>query len=505
MFTKIKKHSLIIVPVLLFIAAFILRSIKAGYFPLWDDELITARWTRLDYMLVYHHFDNNIPFAPTINLFFKELFHDNLFAQRFPVILFGSLSVVVFYQMMRYFLKNGKWALFFSLIPLTSFILIFFSQEIRPYSYFIFLALVTLYYGFRVFVEGSENKLHILLLLAAFLSLPLIHYMSWLHFIALDGGLFLGIIIFSKTKLLNILKLFVANLFILIAYIPWSDSAYQYAFNNLALRGNPAAKFHFTPAVFERIINIFAGGGGNWNRFFLYLALAAGLFLIYRLSSALLRKNKIEIFDQLIIILFFYLGIIAFFVTQMRYTEEVIFERHYLFLIWPFFILIFYTLFNLTKWRATRLIATIIVILILGSNIVNDGAYFLAPSRFFDWKTVAEFVEPIILSGRKQKIYTSNPGRMFNMKWYLKSEKVKASIDGKAPINDAVWQEMKKEIAKEADQMIFISVIANYQDPEPLPGFSRIKVIGKSPYLDFLTKRKTSPYGTWYEIAVIYY
>ncbi len=507
----LKKYASFLIPFLLFAFAFISRSIKANFFPLWEDEFITARWTRLDYMLEYHHFDNNAPLAPVINLFFKQIFNNNYYAQRFPQILMGALSVLVFYQMMRHFLSR-RWATLFSLITATSFILIFYSQEIRPYSYLLFFTLVTFYYGYKVVVEGDRSWGKILLLILSFALLPFTHYISWFHFISLDVALIIVILLLGTHKLQKVLQLITLNVFIILAYIPWADSVYYYILQNLTIRSNPLAKYHFSTRVFWGTIDKFSGATGLWSRFLFVICITTMAYVVLRLIKRWLKKQEISSFDKFAFMLIPYSLIFFFLITRAKYTEDIFFWRHYIFLIWPFYVLIFYGLWTLArqtiKFRFLSILTKITVVFIIGffliSNIINTTAYLLAPHRFYDWRSIVDFIEPMIVSGQKQKVYVDNPG---DLRMYVETQ---IPYERSRKIWQAVGQ-IKREQIKEisrccAKGAIFIRIsTTNEEPPGPIPGFAQMKTIGRSKYLDFLIKRGAAPYSGWYELHVIYY
>lgn len=507
----LKKYAAWLLPLVLFLFSFGLRSIKANYFSLWSDGFITSHWDRLDRLLEFHHFDNNAPLPPVVNLLFKEIFGNNHFAQRFPHILVVSLAVLVFYQMILYFLKDRRWAFALALVPATGLMFVYYAQEIRPYSYLLFFTLLSFYYGYRVIVDGDERWKSVLLLLLAFTVLPLTQYMSWFHFLALDVSLTIIVLLFASRKLSSLLKLVAINVFILLAYIPWADSIYQYVVENLAMRANPLAKYRFTGRVFWEAIDKFAGAGGLWSQFLFVVFLASALCLFWHLGKKLFKKEKPDSFDKFALVTVFYWPIFFLLVSRARYTEDIFFWRHYMFLVWPFYILIFYGLFRFWQWRAPLLgrAPKIVPILIVGfflvSNLADTAAYLLAPDRFFNWPAVVNFIEPMILSGQKKKIYTDNPG---DLRAYLETEMTPArAANIWSKVDVVTRKKLYEEIApRSAKDVIFVRISITNEPPQVLTqGFDHLKTFGRSHYLDFLIKRGAAAVSNWYELHTVYY
>lgn len=488
-----KRFQIIYLPMFLFILAFLVRSIKAGFFPLFHDEITTVvSSSSLEKALEYSRDDVLPPFLYVINTIFNLASKGNIYFQRLPMIFCGALSIALFYNILRFF--KYRWPFIFSLIPLSSFILIYYSQDLRPYSYLVFFTLVTFYYGFKVFVQEEFKIYEILFLAIAFAILPIVHYFSLFHLLALDFSLFIIILVWGSKKLEKILNLVLINLFSLIILIPWADNFSKNLLQSTIPPLPNTIYYFFDLNLVQNLLYKFSGGGDLWSIFLAFLFLASIVLFLYQFSKKLKQKS-LTLTDKFIAFLLIYLIIYLFGISRLSFSRF-LFWRYFLPLIWPFYLIIFSGFSNLLDLlrfkKAGLLIVSGLVGLILVSNLIDTTCYLLAPNRFSDWRSLAEFTEKLIKEKDKKKILMENLANNEDLKFYLKDK----SIEVENMHN--VWQ-FNEEIKKnKADNLIYIQLEEGESEikKEAEKNFKNKKIFWQSKYLDFLDRRKINPF--WY-------
>ena len=535
------RRSSLLTPLLLGAFTLVVRLVKTDY-PLWADELITARWSRLDRAIEYHRFDNNAPLPPVVNYIVKSLLGDDILIQRLPHILTGSAAIIIFYFLMRYLLPdNRRQALVFSLIPITSMVLIFYSHEIRPYSYVLLFSIITFYFGYRVFIDATAGWPMFLGLLIAYALWPLTHYSSWLHLFSLTFVFACGVMVFGRHRLRGLARLVLVMFFAVLAYVPWADSVEIYAQENFMRSVDPKAIYRPGLEVLWDGLERVAGSGGIWMAM-VFSAFLLGVFLALGIAlHALVRRRTPDTFDRFALLLIAYLVLAVGAYTQMRNPEPIFMWRHMMFLIWPFLIVTIYALNRVVafgryahrvgqrrgiqgaravgrRWLASAGgtvslgVAGAFIAFYIGSNVVNSGAYLLSNNRYYDWRGAGELVDELIMSGKKNAIYTDSPSDMFLLRWYMTSETAKQAIttfggnqDRSTSLFEAGGEAAELATCCAAD----IIVVDKARHNEALfatSGFEHVRAIGKDPFLEFLIARDAAPCcSDYYEIAVVYW
>lgn len=157
-----KKEKIFLVVVIL--AAFAIRLaaiLKYGDF--WDDEMFSVVYSQKPWLDSIHFWlwETNPPLHMLCLKLWFYIFPLTEFWARIPSLIFGILSVwLVFKLSFKIFGKRTAWlaALFFALLPYH----IYISATARVYSLLVFLALCSMYYFHKIFIEEKYSKNEIL-------------------------------------------------------------------------------------------------------------------------------------------------------------------------------------------------------------------------------------------------------------------------------------------------------------------------------------------------------
>lgn len=200
---------------LLFIAL-IVRLISQAGKPFWFDEAISWSFAKqnISQMFLATAADNHPPFYYLFLHFWLKIGSSEFFL-RVPSVLFGLVSVLVFYNIGT-LLFNRKVALTSSLIFSLSPLQVYFSTETRMYSLWTTLTLINFYYFLKI-IKKPERNYYFLFAISYLLSLYT-HYFSLVYILSLD--LFL-ILYFNKYKR-QIPGLLTTQAVALIFFLPWA-------------------------------------------------------------------------------------------------------------------------------------------------------------------------------------------------------------------------------------------------------------------------------------------
>jgi len=136
-----------------------LRMYRLGYQSLWLDEILTFLSSNgtLSHVLFQTEIQTNIlPLYYLVVHAFLALSDQEVFL-RVPSLIFGSLTIPLFYYTVRHTFgtQMGLWAS--SLLAISPFH-IFYSQEARPYAMFLLLCLLA-FYLLQLCIEKKESRL----------------------------------------------------------------------------------------------------------------------------------------------------------------------------------------------------------------------------------------------------------------------------------------------------------------------------------------------------------
>lgn len=480
----------------LFLIALILRLIKIRYFPLWHDEIIPNSISgSFSDALGFARKDGVPPFFDIVNIFLKNLSHGDIFVQKLPMVLCGALSVVTFYDLLK-FLKI-KYAFLFSLIPATSYILVFYSQDLRFYSYFLLFALLSFYYGFRTFAAERKNLVDLAIFSIAIILLPLIHYFALYHLAVLYITLFIFIILRTKDKIERIIAL-IGTIFIAAAgYIPWIDEVIK--IKERMTKISPDTKiYHFDTELAKNVFYKITGGGDLWSIFIFILLIGLTIYIIYSFVIQY-RTKKVDlrlIFALYCLIYLLILLLVFFFLLR---SDRMMFSRYFIYLIWPILALLCIGINNLFLDPANTLsrkaIGFTLIGLILVSNIFNITLYLLSPYRVENYKELAGFIDYLIRDKNKSIIYSNRGGTSIvdDLNYYLpKDNQIKGLLKDGSRI-----EPITEELERNKKDALFLDFIRypnlSAKDQEIISflenTFSNKKIFWRNSSVEWLTKR----------------
>jgi len=129
---------------------------------LWVDELFTVTNSQsgtFDIIIGIMRGDPHPPLQYLALHYFTQLTGNHgVFNSRLLFVLFGILSVIAFYPMIRYVLTREAALISLVLFGITPF-LIMYSRMARYYSLVLFLSIVSFYFFFRIISHGKEQRM----------------------------------------------------------------------------------------------------------------------------------------------------------------------------------------------------------------------------------------------------------------------------------------------------------------------------------------------------------
>lgn len=195
--------------------AFIIRLNYAIYsHDFWMDEAVNFFISKNPaHIIIYALSHDNWPPLYSLLMHFWQRISDHLIWVRLPSVIFGSLTLVVIYQIAQR-LFNKQTALLVLILSTVSPPLVYFSAENRPLALFVLLGTLTIYSYLHLAQKTTPKNL---LLFIFFATLALYtHYFAALLILALPVSSFLSSYLEVKPK-----ALLMAYLFILALFSPW--------------------------------------------------------------------------------------------------------------------------------------------------------------------------------------------------------------------------------------------------------------------------------------------
>lgn len=367
-----KRKTEVFLLILIVFFGFFLRIYNLGSESYWLDEGFTIH--DISQGSFYNVMSNTIksdaipPFYIATIYFWKNLFGISEFAIRSFSVLFGTLSIILVYLILRE-LSKPKIALFASFLFSISALEILFSQEARAYALLTFLALISTYF---LILALKKNNYYIIPYIVFSIFLIYTLYFCFFYLILQ----FLFIYYFKKDKLL----LFTIGLFfVILGFIPWIPSLLiQYQTHQQGAIG--------TLNGFVNLPGFLANFGQSI--FIIPFLLLSFIFLLIlkkekdkKFISKLTEKTYIKLI-LIVSILLLYLLIFLIFIFIGTFLI-----RYFIFLsIFVYFSLSF-LLFSIKK--SMRIILIIITIFLF----LSTTLIFHNFNRKADWKEAIEFIE----------------------------------------------------------------------------------------------------------------
>lgn len=328
--------------------------------------------------------------------FWTKIFGLSVFSIRFPFIIAGAFSIILFYKIALKWI--GRQPALFATVSI-AFIeyTIFYSQLARPYSFGLFVSLLNLYYWTKLFVEKKYNyKVAVAYALSIALA-AYIHYFSFLTVIFIGAA---SLFFVSKK---NIKYFIVAIVLSILLYLP-----------------------HLS--VFFAQIEI--GGVGGWlskpkpdfiweylfyvcNDSYLVLGATLGLIVIlFALSIRTLRFTKLQVLSLFMFLLPFLTG---YFYSV--YKNPVL-QYSVLIFSFPFLLIFIFSFFKEIKAIIFNILLVLFSLTLIYSTAIEKNYY--NTEHFGEFKKIAKKIEKWNSDFGKENITNSiNINKPYYIQYYL--------------------------------------------------------------------------------------
>jgi uncharacterized membrane protein len=353
------KKKTIIIFIAIIVLALSVRLYGLSKESFWLDETLSVRQTQIPYKDTIHllHNDVHTPLYFTFLWGWIRIFGTGEYATRLLSALFGLGAVIALFFFGRKYLSE-KAGLIAAAILAVSPLALFYSQEVRPYSLFLLLAILSMHcYLSLIRTMSMRNcSLYILAtlgLLYTHLFGALVIIVQTLHFI-------------SKRK--NIKKFLILQAIILIGILPWiiSSTHYTESVRYLKWIGTPTLK---------SLIGVYGDLAGGAILLVLFIAII--IFGTY-------KKRK---FDHLLLLWLIVPPLVMFLSSQA--ILPVFHVRYVLFVAPALALLIGQGIINITKRQPVQIGILIIILAI-------SAALAIAHERQLekdDWRTFSKFIQ----------------------------------------------------------------------------------------------------------------
>lgn len=215
------KNALILLALVIIGSA--LRFYALDFHSLWNDELNTWEIAQMQSAPeIVDFMTYNEVHPPGYHFLLHYLiraFGDSIFVLKFMSAFFGALSIIAIYFLGK-LLYTEKEGIYSAVLLTVSKFPIYYSQELRPYSMLLFLAILSLYFYIKIYRDFRERKklsiLDLILYLIIAIASCYVHYFG-LFFIFLQGVTALAYMIIRKRFSFAIFLIYILTV---AAYIP---------------------------------------------------------------------------------------------------------------------------------------------------------------------------------------------------------------------------------------------------------------------------------------------
>ncbi|MBD3202892.1 hypothetical protein GF327_01245 [Candidatus Woesearchaeota archaeon] len=352
----------------LFILSILLRVKGISDESLWLDESISIYHSQFSFSNII---SPNEPHPPLYTLILKILFpiiNHNIFRIRFISVVFGALSLPVFYFLVKK-IFDKKIALISSVILCFSPYHIAYSQEARMYSLLFFLSAVSIFF----FFDTIKNKKHIEYTVFSFLLL-------YSHFFSVFVIITQNIIFLIEhitVRKQDFKKWIVVQLILVISFIPHILRLSDYS----KTTSSDIWRFSF----FE-LRKLLPGISGSDSLFFLYTCLL--IFFLFFLSSKSRKISSVKKEENVLIYVFLLFTIpILIPILFSLFFENIFMTRYVIYCLIPFTALLGYMID-----RLPGLVKYCFLILILFLSLVSITRHNSEINNE-DWNRIDSFIQ----------------------------------------------------------------------------------------------------------------
>lgn len=388
--------------VIIILIATFLRMFKIDFQSLWMDEIYTMNVSKssLSFSEVISQVNSREGFPYlyflTMNVFFT-IFGDDSIVARLPSVIFGVASVFMIYKTGK-ILYNKNTGLIAAFLLATNEFSIYYSQEARPYAFYI-LCLLICFYFFIKFIKDNNQKNTIYYALSIGLLLNS-NFFALLNVFAQVLILLLGLFFLKKDEIkqhfykymqiaIIALLMFAPNInkFFILFSVPtvsWIPQPTPEGLKNIFIElisGSQIVLFLTFPLFVFYLINIFKTKGINTR-------------------TAVINNKEILSF---IVISFWIFGLVCI-MEFVSYTRSSLYSSRYFSSLLPAILLIFAIAFNNIKNLFIRYSYLVGITLFVLLNTIFVKKYYNTPlkSQFREASDMVKFYNP-----NKDVVYTS--------------------------------------------------------------------------------------------------
>lgn len=373
-----------IIILIIVIVGVALRFYNLSFQSLWGDE---ARWLyviqgNISYNLKILAEDCHLPLYNLIMHYWTKIFGISEYAARFISAFFGSLSIFITYLISKE-IFDKKTGIFASVLVALSSFLIYFSQQVRPYSLLIFLCLLSYY--FMLNVVNSRNQVNTSMYIISSILLLYTHVFS--IFLILSQNFYILTTNWKKEKIKFLINWFTYQIIIAISFIPWI---------NILFRQAQIAKYTDLlywidyPSIFGTgdfsILGTFIQFSGDLLLFFIFTT----LIIIYLLKNV----SRINSNQNILLLSWIFIPILLSF--SYSFIISPIFEsKNLIFTAIPFYILVSASIKKLFKNKKSY-VAISAIALYCFLLIFSHSTIFGFQEEYFineDWRAASDFIK----------------------------------------------------------------------------------------------------------------
>lgn len=409
---------------LIIFAGAALRLFNLTYKSLWYDEALSLSFTEYDWKDIFSHRYIARPVYFLILKLWVSLFGYSELSARLPSVIFGVLSIILIYKLAKELFGEGSGLISAVILSLSSYH-IYYSQEARNYSLFLFLGLSSM----LIFVKILNKEDAKLLLLLVLINILLLYTHLFGIFIVIIQSIFF-IIFLRKIKLKKLW--IIGQVILIIAILPFFTVLVNY----------PHEIDFITKPNFRSLVEAFEvfGYGGprqaqggigfeiNPSRLIIPRALGAILFSLFAFNflwgkKAYQKKFSLLNYKSKNYLLFFWLLFTILGAYIFSIVIKPIFLTRFLILTSAAFYIIIAK--AITEIRNSKIIGIVISVIIAFSLFSLNVLYSPGPQN--DWEKIGNYVR---LHIKPQGTILLIPQDQIVPFWYYYKYNVKGKLKG---------------------------------------------------------------------------
>ncbi len=352
---------------LIIIFGFTLRLYGISKESYWLDESITLRQAQANWPLVWEwtKMDIHPPLYTFVLFFWVRLFGISELSTHLLSAIFGTFAILLIFLITKK-LFSEKEAIISALLLAFSPILIYFSQETRNYSLFILLTLLSFYFFIR-YLEKNQTKYLIYYYIASLLLLYT-HLFSLL--ILFVQNAYLSYLFRKKIK--KQLKWFITQSLLFISFLPWIPILLG------QINGPINRSWIETPTLGTILLTLTVFLG---NKYLLCT------FIVVLLIFIIKKRHET---NEKVLLLIFWIIFPFFIVISYSLLFPSVYIMRYMLITLPSFIILF--AFMIEKISPNQIIKWTIIAFILISSLITINNQVISIDKD-DWKGATDYLK----------------------------------------------------------------------------------------------------------------